>query len=80
MSLNRKVVNQCVLSAMAYGCQTWCLTKAKKLETSQRAMERKMPRIEKNDTVNVFATQDGRAVGRLAGGARLITQIHMLLI
>ena len=29
---------------MAYGCQTWSLTKAqvKKLETRQRAMERKI--------------------------------------
>ena len=44
MSLKRKVLNQCVLPAMTYGCQTWSLTKAlvKKLETSLRAMERRM--------------------------------------
>ena len=45
MNLKRKVFNQCVLPAMTYGCQTWSLTKVlivKKLETSQRAMERKM--------------------------------------
>ena len=42
--MKRKVFNQCVLPAMTYGCQTWSLTKAlvKKLETSQRAMERRM--------------------------------------
>ena len=44
VSLKRMVFNQCVLPAMTYGCQTWSLTKAlvKKLETSQRAMERRM--------------------------------------
>ena len=44
MSLDRKVFNQYVLLAVTYGCQTWSLTKAlvKKLETSQRAVERKM--------------------------------------
>ena len=44
MSLKRKVFNQRVLPAMTYGCQTWSHTQAlvKKLETSQRAMERKM--------------------------------------
>ena len=43
-SLKRKVFNQCVLPAMTYGCQTWSLKKAlvKKLETSLRAMERRM--------------------------------------
>ena len=45
MNLKRNVFNQCVLRAMTYGCQTGSLTKAlaRKLETSQRAMERKMP-------------------------------------
>ena len=40
MSLERKVFNQCVLSALTFGCQTWSLTKAlvKKLETNR--MER----------------------------------------
>ena len=44
LSLKRKVFNQCVLPAMTYGRQTWSLAKAlvKKLETSQRTMERKM--------------------------------------
>ena len=44
MSLKRKVFNQRVFPAMTYRCQTWSLTKAlvKKLESSQRAMERRM--------------------------------------
>ena len=38
---SKNVFAQCVLPAMAYGYQTWSLTKAlvQKLETSQRAME-----------------------------------------
>ena len=54
MSLKRKVFNQCVLPAMAYGCQTWSLTKkalVKKLETSQRAMERKMLNAKLKDRI-----------------------------
>ena len=53
MSLKRKVFNQCVLPAMAYGCQTWSLTKAlvKKLETSQRAMERRMLNVKLEDRI-----------------------------
>ena len=44
MSVERKVFNQCVLPAMTYRCQTWSFTKGlvKKLETSQRVMERNM--------------------------------------
>ena len=36
---------------MTYGCQTWSLTKAlvKKLETSQRAMERRMLNVKLKD-------------------------------
>ena len=53
MSLKRKVFNQCVLPAVTYGCQTWSLTKAlvKKLETSQRAMERKMLDVKLKDRI-----------------------------
>ena len=53
MSLKRKVFNQCVLPAMTYGCQTWSLTKAlvKKLETSQRAMERRMFNVKLKDGI-----------------------------
>ena len=52
-SQKRKVFNQCVLPAMTYGCQTWSLTKAlvKKLETSQRAMERKMLNVKLKDRI-----------------------------
>ena len=40
----KKVMDQCVLSTMAYGCRTWSLNKqlANKLRTAQRAMERNM--------------------------------------
>ena len=53
MSLKRKIFNQCVLPAMTYGCQTWSLTKAlaKKLETSQRAMERRMLNVKLKDRI-----------------------------
>ena len=53
MSLKRKVFNQCVLPAVTYGCQTWSLTKAlvKKLETSQRAMERRMLNVKLKDRI-----------------------------
>ena len=53
MSLKRKVFNQCVLPAIPYGCQTWSLTKAlvEKLETSQRAMERRMLIVKLEDRI-----------------------------
>ena len=53
MSLKRKVFNRCVLPAMTYGCQTWSLTKAlvKKLETSHRAMERRMLNVKLKDRI-----------------------------
>ena len=53
MSLKRKVFNQCVLPAITYGCQTWSLTKAlaKKLETSQLAMERRMLNVKLEDRI-----------------------------
>ena len=58
--LKRKLFNQCVLPAMTYGCQTWSLTKAliKKLETSQRAMERKMLNVKLKDKIrNIIIRQ-----------------------
>ena len=44
ISLKKQVMDQCVLPAMTYGCQTWSLNKqlTNKLKTAQRAMERKM--------------------------------------
>ena len=53
MSLERKVFNQCVLPAMTYGCQTWSLTKAlvQKLESSQRAMKRKLLNAKLKDRI-----------------------------
>ena len=53
MTVKRKAFNNCVLPTMTYGCQTWSLTKAlvKKLETSQRAMERKMLNVKLKDSI-----------------------------
>ena len=53
MSLKRKVFIQCVLPAMTYGCKTWSLTIAlvKKLETSQRAMERRILNVKLKDKI-----------------------------
>jgi Reverse transcriptase (RNA-dependent DNA polymerase) len=44
MCLKRKVYNQCVLTAMTYGSQTWAITKRmqERLRTTQRSMERVM--------------------------------------
>ena len=63
MSLKRKDFNQCVLPAMAYGCQTLSLTKAlvKMLETNQRTMERKMLNVELKDKIlNTIIRQRSR--------------------
>ena len=63
MSVKGKVFNQCVLPAITYGCQTWSLTKAlvKKLETSQRAMERRMLNVKLEDKIrNITVRQRTR--------------------
>lgn len=53
MVLKRKVFNTCVLPVIIYGCETWSLTKhhREKLERCQRAMERSMTGIKKQDKV-----------------------------
>ena len=59
MSLKRMVFKQCILPAMTRECQTWSLTKAlekkttttNKLETSQRAMERRMLNVKPKDRI-----------------------------
>ena len=53
MSLKRRVFNQCILAAMTYGSQTCSLTKAlaKRLDTSQRAMERKVLHVKLQDRI-----------------------------
>ena len=53
MSRKGKVFSQCVLPAKTHGCQAWSLTKAlvKKLETSQRVMERKMLNVKLKDKI-----------------------------
>ena len=66
MSLKGKVFNQCVLPAMTYGCQTRSLAKAsvKKLETNQRAMERKMLNVKLRDRIhNTIIRQRTRVTG-----------------
>ena len=48
---------------MTYGCQTWSLTTAlvKKLETSQRSMERKMLNVKLKDRIrNIINRQRTR--------------------
>ena len=46
-------MDQCVLTTMTYGCQTWSLNKqlTNKLRTAQRAMERKMLDLKLQDKV-----------------------------
>ena len=53
LTLKRKVYDQCILPVMTYGCQTWTLTKqlANKIETAQRAMERRMLNIKLQDRI-----------------------------
>ena len=46
MRLKRKAFNECILSVMTYGCETWSLinTQLQKLVTTQRKMEKIMIR------------------------------------
>ena len=49
----KKVMDQCILPTMTYGCQTWSLNKqmTNKLRTAQRAMERKMLDLKLKDKI-----------------------------
>ena len=49
----QQVMDQCVLPAMTYGCQTWSLNKqmTNKLRTAQRAMEKKMLHLKLQDKI-----------------------------
>lgn len=51
MSTKRKVFNMCILPCISYGCETWSLTKQHrdKLEKCQRAMERSMIGVRRQD-------------------------------
>jgi hypothetical protein len=53
MSLRSRVFNQCVLTTIVYGAETWSTTKEmeQKLITTQRAMERKMLNLSLRDRV-----------------------------
>ena len=54
MSLRRRMFNQCILTTMTYGSETWSLTKdlEQKLVTTQQAMERKMSHLSLRDKIN----------------------------
>src|SRR5271156_6020993 len=51
MYLKRKVYNQCMLTAITYGCQTWAIAKRmqERLRITQRSMERAMVGITRRD-------------------------------
>ncbi|GBP33186.1 Putative uncharacterized transposon-derived protein F52C9.6 [Eumeta japonica] len=53
IGIKRKVFNTCVLPCITYGCETWALTKHHRnmLEHCQRAMERSMIGIKKEDKI-----------------------------
>ena len=77
MIMKRKVFNQCVLPAMTYGCQTWSLTKAlvKKLERSQRAMERKMLIVKLKDIIRKTIIRQGTRVTDIIRQGTKVTDI-----
>ena len=54
ISLKKQVMDQCILSTMTYGCQTWSLNKqmTNTLRTAQRAMERKMLDLKLKDKIS----------------------------
>ena len=53
LSLRRKIFDQCILTTMTYGAETWSTTKVmeQKLITTQRAMERRMLNLTLRDKV-----------------------------
>ena len=53
MHPRRRMFNQCVLPTMTYGAKTWTTTKylEQKLQTAQRAMERKMLHVTLRDKI-----------------------------
>lgn len=53
IGVKRKVFNTCILPCITYGCETWSLTKHHRemLEHCQRAMERSLIGIKKQDRV-----------------------------
>lgn len=60
MCLKRKVYNQCVMTAMTYGSQTWAITKRmqERLRVTQRSMERAMVGTSRRDRkTNVWLRQ-----------------------
>ena len=53
ISLQKQIMDQCILPTMTYGCQTWFLNKltTNKLRTAQRPMERKMLDLKLKDKI-----------------------------
>lgn len=53
LSLRRRIYDQCILTTMTYGAETWATTKEieQKLRTTQRAMERRMLNLTLRDRV-----------------------------
>ena len=49
-----KILESCIMPVLSYGCQTWSLTKTQtsKLQSTQRAMERKIMGIRLKDRVS----------------------------
>ena len=65
MCLKRKVFNQCVLTTMTYGSQTWAITKRmqERLQVTQRSMERAMVGVTRRDRkTNVWLRQQTRVL------------------
>lgn len=66
MQIKRKVFNTCILPVISYGCDTWALTKhhREKLKHCQRAIERRLTGIKKQDrvskTISDWYPRDGR--------------------
>ncbi|GBP07527.1 Putative uncharacterized transposon-derived protein F52C9.6 [Eumeta japonica] len=52
-AIKRKVFNTCILACLTYGCENWSLTKHHRdmLSYCQRAMERSMMSIRKQDKI-----------------------------
>ena len=52
-NLKKKIFDQCILTTLTYGCQTWKMTKGniRLIRTAQRKMERRMLNIKQSDRI-----------------------------
>ena len=62
INLKRKTFNTCIKPAIAYGCETWMMTKGikQKLEVCQRLMKRKMLGVNLKDSIKNTALTEIR--------------------